>query len=153
MMNYSLTAILTATVMFAAIFALMPVDDAQAVHTTIQGTQMTQAINTVVADITVNAAAAIVCDSDAAMIIYVTSSGVTADNDAITISDGATIITFEGDLPATGVAGAAGWGSDGVSAQIAATGDETITVDGTSTGAIEVMVSMITTSGATADCV
>ena len=64
MMNYSLIAILTATVMFAAIFAVMPVDDAQAVHTTIQGTQMTQAINTAVADITLDGPAAIVCDSD-----------------------------------------------------------------------------------------
>jgi len=46
-MNYTLPAILTATVLLAGMFAFIPVEQASTVHTTIQGSQGTVSIDTV----------------------------------------------------------------------------------------------------------
>ncbi|MCH7647021.1 MAG: hypothetical protein IIA83_00220 [Thaumarchaeota archaeon] len=147
-MKYTLPAILTATVMFALVFAVMPVDNAQAVHTTITGTQLTQAITSVTADIAT--ASNIVCDSDADFTVYVSTGGPAADNTNITITDGTNTVTIVGDLFGGGD-GAGGFGSDGFSGAISADAAVTITVAGS--GADDVFVTMITTSGATAACV
>ncbi len=148
MTNYLLPSILVATVLLAGAFALMPVDEAKAVHTTIQGTQMTQAIIDSTADL---GAASIVCDSDAAFVVMVMIGGAETDGDNITILDSVSTntITVTGALFTSADAGAIGFGN-GYSATISAPAASTITVGGT--GVDDALVSLITTSGATADC-
>ncbi len=147
MSKFTFPTIMAATVMFAMVFAFMPVEDAQAVHTTIQGTQMTQSILVGSADIATDDP--FTCDSDAAFIVYIATGGPAADNAQITVSDGAQTITIFGDITNV-AAGSGGFGGDGFSGSIAADAATTITLTGN--GADDLLISLITTSGATADC-
>ena len=148
-MTKILIPIITLTVLAAGIFALMPVEQATAVHTTIQGTQMTQAIIASSATIGV---ADIVCDSDAAFVVFVIVGNAETDGDTLTIVESAApnTILMTGAAFNTAEAGAGGFGL-GYSTTIAAPGTTTITVGG-SAGTDDALVSLITTSGATADC-
>ena len=148
MTNYVLPSILVATALFAGAFALMPIDEAQAVHTTIQGTQMTQADFNSVADLS---GTDTVCDSDAAFVVMILVSAPAADGDTLTISDGTVTLTMTGDVFASGP-GSDGFGGQGYSATIAAAAADTITIGGAGDAANEAYVSLVTTSGATANC-
>ena len=140
--------IITMTVLAAGIFALMPVEQATAVHTTIQGTQMTQSILDSTADLGAND---IVCDSDAAFVVFVIVGSVETNSDTLTIVESAApnTITMTGEDFVSTEDGSNGYG-DGYSTTIAAPGTTTITVGGV--GVDDALVSLTTTSGATADC-
>ena len=149
MTKLMIPVIITVTVLAAGIFALMPVEQATAVHTTIQGTQMTQA--TIFGSDTIGAAD-IVCDSDAAFVVFVIVGSVEDNSDTLFVTEsvGPNTITTTGEDFNSGEAGSNGYG-DGYSTTIAATAATTITVGG-SAGTDDALVSLITTSGATADC-
>jgi len=133
--------IIAATVLLAGMFAFMPVEQATAVHTTIQGTQMNQ-----VSSIAVTAVdAEIDCTSDAAFIVHYIVGGLTTDADTAFITVGAGVVTF------TYNTDAAGQGFDGVTGSIMGDAGDTILVDSSRAGA-DGIVSLVTTSGATASC-
>jgi len=138
--------IIAVTILAGGIFALTPVERATAVHTTIQGTQMTQAILDSTAGI---GGADIVCDSDAAFAVFVIIGNAETDNDNITVGDSVNTLTMSGDLTAN-TDGVAGFGT-GYSTTIAADAASTIRIGG-SAGSDDALVSLITTSGALADC-
>ena len=147
MNRYTLPSLLVATALFAGVFAFIPVEDAQAVHTTVQGTQMTQSILLSTAAI---GTTDITCDSDAAFVVYVIVGNAETDGDTLTITAGGVTLTMTGDAFVTTNVGAAGFGA-GYATQIAATAATTVVVGGV--GGDDALVSLTTTSGATAGCV
>ena len=140
--------ILAVTVLAAGIFALMPVEQATAVHTTIQGTQMTQAI--LKSSAALAADDPFTCDSDADFIVFVSTGGTSADGKFVAVSDGAQTVTIFGDIFAAGQTGGPGFGGNAFSGAISADAAVTITITGDGTD--DLILSLITTSGATADC-
>jgi len=142
-------SILVATVLMAGVFALMPTEQATAVHTTIQSTQFTKASLISSADLSIG----FTCDSDQDFIVHFIIGETEVDGTTITIAstvDGVTL-TLTGDNPVSGTAGYAGFGATGFSATMAAAAADQIVIDGTAT--VDVHVSLITGSGATASCV
>lgn len=86
MTKYLLQSILIATVLVAGIFAFMPVEEAKAVHTTIQGTQLNTAIvlTGCSADL---AGTPLIVTSDRDFIVHYIFTAVT-DAGTITVADG-----------------------------------------------------------------
>ncbi|MCH7647022.1 MAG: hypothetical protein IIA83_00225 [Thaumarchaeota archaeon] len=148
MNRYTLPSLLVATALFAGVFAFIPVEDAQAVHTTVQGTQMTQSILLSTAAI---GTTDITCDSDAAFVVYVIVGNAETDGDTLTITAGGVTLTMTGDAFVTTAIGVPGFGA-GYATQIAATAATTVVVGG-SANTDDALVSLTTTSGATAGCV
>ena len=109
-------------------------------HTTIQGTQMTQS-----SALFLDAMDEIIdCTSSAAFIVNYVIGEITDGADITIVADGTDIVLlFE--IDATG-----GEGYDGMSGQIAGSADEIITFD--SSIEADGFVGLITTSGATASC-
>jgi len=99
----------------------------------------------------IGAVGPITCDSDEDFIVYVIVGSPAVDGSTITISDNTTTVTIEGDRFSAAESGAPGFGGTGYSGVIPAEAATTITVDGT--GADDALVSLVTTSTATADCV
>lgn len=149
-MTKILIPIITLTILTAGIFALMPVEQATAVHTTIQGTQMTLVDFNTSADI---GATDIVCNSDAAFVVYIVASAPDTDGDTLTlIETGSSTITLTGDNFVSTNIGAPGLGGTGYSTVVALAEADELTIGGAGGGTNEIMVSLITTSGATANC-
>ena len=93
MNKLTIPTILMATVMIAGIFAFMPVDNASAVHTTIQATQMTRV--SVLSSATLDDDGATTCTSDADFTVFIVTSGPEAADTAETITivhDGITTV-------------------------------------------------------------
>jgi hypothetical protein len=146
MNKLTIPSVLIATVMIAAVFAFIPVDEAKAVHTTIQGTQFT------LVDVISNASVAtgITCDSDKDFIVKVIVGAAEIDGTTVTVVMNGETVTLTGDNAVAADAGAPGFGSSGLSFTIAAEADDSVVVDGTA--AVDIHASMITESGATAAC-
>ena len=146
MNKLTIPTILMATVMIAGIFAFMPVDNASAVHTTIQGTQFT---NVDIFSAT-SAAAGIDCDSDQDFIVKGFVGDATIDGETVTILMNGVTTLSAGEVFANGDTGSEGFGGGGYAFTLAAEEDDTVVVDGSSVS--DVIVTIITGSGATALC-
>jgi len=143
----TIPTILVATVMIAGIFAFMPVDEAKAVHTTIQGTQFTLVDVLSLA----NLSTGFTCDSDTDFLVKVVVGATEVDNTNLTVLMNGITVTWSGDLLVEANVGADGYGATGASFTIAAEADDTVVIDGTAT--VDAHVSIITQSGAVASCV
>ena len=150
MTNLILPSILVATVLLAGAFALMPVDEAKAVHTTIQGTQMT--FTDVISGSSFVGDAATTCDSDADFTVFILVGGPAAANvlETVTVLFNTVTTVHTGTGFDSTTAGSPGFGGDGLSLTIYAEADDSVVVTGSA--AVDYHVSMITTSGATASC-
>ena len=133
--------IIAATVLLAGMFAFMPVEQATAVHTTIQGTQMTQVSSLGLTDI----ADEIDCTSDAAFIVHFIVGALTTDGQTVFITTGADVVTFIYNTDD------ASQGFDGVTGSVMGDANDIILVDSSRAGA-DGIVSLVTTSSATASC-
>lgn len=98
MTKYTIPTILIGTVLVAVMFAFMPVEQATAVHTTIQGTQFNNVES--IADIDLTTEVNVQCDNDFLVHFAVSAD---ADGDIITIDitdDATDDLTIEFDLTA-----------------------------------------------------
>jgi len=143
MTKYAIPTIIIAAALVAGMFAFMPVEKATAVHTTIQGTQMTQS-SSLFLDMMDQV---IDCTSDAAFIVHYTIAEL-ANGDDVTITHDtagdniAILLLFEIE--------AGGEGVDGVSGTVAGEAGEIILFD--SSVEADGFIGLVTTSGATASC-
>ena len=117
MNKLTIPSVLIATVMIAAVFAFMPVDEAKAVHTTIQGTQFT------LVDVVSNASVAtgVTCDSDKDFIVKVIVGATTIDAETVTVVMNGETVTMTGDNPVPADTGSQGFGASGLGFTIAIT--------------------------------
>jgi len=83
-------SILVATVMIAGIFAMLPIQEASTVHTTIQNTQMNQTDSEYSTDINADP---IVCTADGSDFIIHASIEAVADLSTVTLTDGTNTVT------------------------------------------------------------
>ena len=140
---YAIHSILAVTILFAGMFAFMPVEEVTAVHTTVQNTQFNQVISTFETDL---AAGSATCTSDSDFVVYLLTSSVanTADDD-IDLAIGGDTLVFE-------VAGEGATAHGSHTLTVAGEADDTITIDGATDNGIDSFVTLITQSGATAEC-
>jgi len=150
MTNLLLPSMLVASVLIAGAFAFMPVDEAKAVHTTIQGTQMT--LTDVISGDDFNADGAVTCDSDADFTVFIlVGNPAAADTlETVTVLFNGVTTTHEGSLIESTNVGASGFGGSGLALSVYAEEDDSVVVTGSS--ATDYHVSMITTAGATGSC-
>ena len=147
MNKLTIPTILVATVMVAGIFAFMPVDEAKAVHVSVQDEQMRSVHVLSLADLSVG----ITCTSSSDFIVKVIVGATEVDDTTVTVAMNGEIVTMTGDLQVVANVGADGYGATGASFTIAAEFDDTVVIDGTAT--VDVHVAMIHDAGATGDCV
>ena len=88
-MKLALPILLAGIVMIAGIFALMPVDQASTVHTTIQGTQLNNVNSTFDTDLATNATAT--CSSGSFLVYYTFTNGTVQQPAANAINVNATL--------------------------------------------------------------
>jgi len=142
------TIILSMTIVMAGVFALIPIEPATAVHTTIQGTQMTQAVLFATADLQTD----ITCDSDKAFIVYYIVEGPIADADSFSVVANAVTAIYTGDLFVSLDVGAVGYGANGAAGSIVAEADDTVVIDMVTANAVNGMGSAVSESGAVLTC-
>lgn len=145
MKKFVIPIILTATILIAGIFALMPVERVSTVHTTILGDHLTLMIST--ASTNIFGEGDIVCTSTAAFLVHYNVAGL-ADGQTVTLTLGAVTVTYTLSID---VVGAGFIGFDGLAGTLAGSPDETFTI-ASSGGSANAIVSLQTKSGATASC-
>ena len=145
MKKFVIPIILTATILIAGIFALMPVERVSTVHTTILGDHLTLMIST--ASTNIFGEGDIVCTSTAAFLVHYNVAGL-ADGQTVTLTLGAVTVTYTLSID---VVGTGFIGFDGLAGTLAGSPDETFTI-ASSGGSANAIVSLQTKSGATASC-
>ena len=150
MTNLILPSILVATVLLAGAFAFMPVDEAQAVHTTIQGTQMTQTDVQSGNDLATDGA--ITCDSDADFTVFLLIGDPVTDGttDVVTVVFNGVTTTYTGDGVSSGDAGEGGFGANALALSIYAEADDSVVLD--SPDVVDFHISMISDTDAVMEC-
>lgn len=147
MKKFVIPIILTATILIAGIFALMPVERVSTVHTTILGDHLTLMIST--ASTNIFGEGDIVCTSTAAFLVHYNVAGL-ADSQTVTLTLGAVTVTYTFSIDVVGTdIGFIGF--DGLAGTLAGSPDETFTI-ASSGGSANAIVSLQTKSGATASC-
>jgi len=127
MTNYTIPTIFVATVIVAMAFAYTPVDNATAVHTTIQGTQLNDIATTSSADVTTQIDVS--CANDF-LVHYIVAADADGDDIEIDFDDDATAeLVFRIDVD--GPAGGVSTGHNGLSGTVSAVGGTELEIDAT----------------------